>query len=147
VKVVHTALTLEGWSMTTLERGTATTMETDEGGDAASLGEMLRRARRARGFSQEQLAEIVGISAPYVSLIEKGKRGHVQGVSYNVLLRIADALAIPKVEFLRAGGYDAEFRSTQDEAVVSAVLAHELLRDDQKQVLIATFRSMLGRVV
>ena len=43
--------------------------------DRASLGARLKEAREYRGFSQEEVAEFVGVSRPSVSLIENGQRG------------------------------------------------------------------------
>ena len=38
------------------------------------LGETIRECRRQRGLNQQQLAEALGISIAYMSLIERGGR-------------------------------------------------------------------------
>ena len=38
------------------------------------LGQCLQKARINKGFSQEQLADIVNLDRTYISLLERGKR-------------------------------------------------------------------------
>lgn len=64
-------------------------------------GEQIRQAREAKGLSQRDLAEAVGTSQPYVSLLERGaKRG-----GSRVLRKIAEALEVPYRTLM---GYDRE---------------------------------------
>ena len=63
----------------------------------------VRAWRESRGLTQEALAEQAGVSAPYVSQIESGKRiGAVR-----TLRRIAAALELPLDELTREPGSDA----------------------------------------
>ena len=63
----------------------------------------VRAWRESRGLTQEALAEQAGVSAPYVSQIESGKRiGAVRTLS-----RIAAALEVPLDELTREPGSDA----------------------------------------
>jgi len=60
----------------------------------------VRAWRESRGLTQEALAEQAGVSAPYVSQIESGKRiGAVR-----TLRRIAAALHVPLDELTREAG-------------------------------------------
>jgi transcriptional regulator with XRE-family HTH domain len=43
--------------------------------DRSSLGDRLREARMYRGFSQEEVAEFVGVPRSSISQIENGQRG------------------------------------------------------------------------
>jgi len=52
------------------------------------LGPQVRAAREARGWSQEELAQRVGVSAAQVSRIESGARG----VSFALARRLAREL-------------------------------------------------------
>lgn len=52
-----------------------------------ALGSAIRRARRARGWSQEDLARESGVSRPTIARIETG-----HGVSTNTLVRLAAVL-------------------------------------------------------
>ena len=55
------------------------------------LGQRLRAHRRARGMTQEALAEAVDLSVAYVSLLERGGRNP----PYTTLVSIASALDTP----------------------------------------------------
>jgi transcriptional regulator with XRE-family HTH domain len=54
------------------------------------LGKRIREIRKSQGISQEQLAERAGISAQYVSNIERGK----ENPTLDLLLRLAEALRV-----------------------------------------------------
>jgi len=53
-----------------------------------NFGNKIRKMRKARGFTQEQLAELIGIDNKHLSRIEIGK--HMP--TYSVLKRLAKAL-------------------------------------------------------
>lgn len=72
--------------------GAATKMTPAE--SAATLG-YLRSARRARGMTQQQLAEICGITQGALSDIESGRRNG----SPAVMLKLAQALDVPPAQF------------------------------------------------
>jgi transcriptional regulator with XRE-family HTH domain len=57
----------------------------------------LRRERYAKGLTQEDLAERIGISARYLGQVERGQ----SSASVTVLGRIAEALGIDARELLR----------------------------------------------
>lgn len=59
-----------------------------------ALGARIKTLRKQRGWSQEQLAERVGISTQYVSNIERGK----ENPTLDLLLRLADGLAVSPTE-------------------------------------------------
>jgi transcriptional regulator with XRE-family HTH domain len=59
--------------------------------DNVKLGERIRALRHQRSLSQQALARRVGISVPYMSQIENGRRNP----SRSALRRLADALEIP----------------------------------------------------
>ena len=40
--------------------------------DLKSIGQRIKQARKAKGLTQEQLAEIIGLSASHISVIERG---------------------------------------------------------------------------
>lgn len=80
------------------------------------VGYRIRRARLAAGLTQPHLSRLCAISAPALSLIERGKRD----VRITTLHRIADALRVPIAELiaddeavpeLSGDGYDlSEYR-------------------------------------
>jgi len=63
----------------------------------------MRAWRESRGLTQEALAEQAGVSAPYVSQIESGKRVG----ALRTLRRIAAVLEVPLDELAREPGSDA----------------------------------------
>ena len=65
--------------------------------DMPELGARIRRARTTRNMSQLELAEVCGISVPYVSDVERGKKCF----SVDILLRIAQALQVSADWLLR----------------------------------------------
>lgn len=68
------------------------------------LGARIKELRKRAGFSQEDLAESVGIDGKYVSRIEVGKRSP----SLETLFHIADALAVDVKELFDFLHHDAE---------------------------------------
>lgn len=63
------------------------------------VGENVRRARQAKGLTQEQLAFEAKIDLTYLGGIERGRRNP----SLLVLARIASALSLPPNELLLEG--------------------------------------------
>ena len=62
-------------------------------------GERVRKYRRQKGWSQEQLGAIVGFSQSKISKIERGERGDWDSLSD--LRLIAKALDVPIQELVR----------------------------------------------
>ena len=52
------------------------------------FGKRLRRIRRSKDLTQEQLADMVGVSTEFISNIERG----INAPSFDTLERIADTL-------------------------------------------------------
>jgi len=64
--------------------------------DTTHVGKAVRVARAARGISQKALAERLGVSANYLSLIENGKRQP----SLSLLQRVGRELEVPPAYLL-----------------------------------------------
>jgi transcriptional regulator with XRE-family HTH domain len=62
-----------------------------------AFGDALRELRKARGLSQETLADRAGLSANYVGDTERGERN----ISIRALWLLADGLKISAWELLR----------------------------------------------
>jgi transcriptional regulator with XRE-family HTH domain len=74
------------------------------GGEAPeTLAQRVRRLRRARGLSQEDLARLVGVSKTQVYLVEGG---HTRNPQPSRLRRYAEALGV-SLDYLQFG-HDAE---------------------------------------
>lgn len=89
--------------------------------DRKSFGEILRSARRVRGFSQAALAKAVNISPVFVSQIETGQRipsdrvakdiATVLGLQWQEVLRAVYRLRSPEAgELFPVGGGDEPSR-------------------------------------
>ena len=64
------------------------------------MAKNLRRARHDRKLTQEELAELAGLSARYLGAVERGD----VSASVTVLGRIADALGIDPAELVKRSG-------------------------------------------
>jgi transcriptional regulator with XRE-family HTH domain len=60
------------------------------------VGRHVQRLRRARGFSQERLAEVVGNTGKHIGQVERGE----VNVGIDILARIANALAVDLADLL-----------------------------------------------
>ena len=64
-----------------------------------AIGQRVARARRDRGFTQEQLSEVIGIEPVTLSRLETGHRA----LSLTTLSRIATALEVDLGDLLDTG--------------------------------------------
>ena len=69
--------------------------------DYYAIGQQIRKSRKARGLSQEQLAEMVNISTTHMSHIETGNTK----LSLSVLVDIANALDVRTDDLLDRSQY------------------------------------------
>ena len=107
-----------------------------------SLGEYLREQRTSARLSLRQLADLAGVSNPYLSQIERG----VKKPSAEILQQLAKGLQISSESlYVKAGFLDertvSEHRPWDVEAAVAADAA---LSDRQKDTLIDIYRSFVG---
>lgn len=99
------------------------------------LGEYIRQQRRTAEYSLRQLADLAGVSNPYLSQIERGLRRP----SAEILQQIAKALRISaETLYVQAGILDDV---EGDREVEAAVLADRGLTERQKRVLLDIYRS------
>ncbi len=59
------------------------------------LGLKIAYYRKRRGYTQEQLADLIGMSWSFISQIEANNGNRIRGVSLRTLFAISDALEIP----------------------------------------------------
>ena len=72
------------------------------------LGNFLKRMAREQKLSLRDFAKILGVSHAYVGKLMSGvdpRTNKPVSPTINTLLKIADALEIPRAEFLRQCGY------------------------------------------
>jgi len=103
--------------------------------DMTELGARIRQTRMERKMSQMELAEACGISVPYVSDIERGKKCF----SVDILLRLALALQVSADWLLRLDiprtdySYHAEAaKILSDCSTDEAALLLELLQNNKQ---------------
>ena len=110
----------------------------------SELGDYLREQRQSAKLSLRQLAEVAGVSNPYLSQVERGLRKP----SAEVLQQIAKGLRISaEALYVRAGLLEERGDRIEVEA---AVLADPLLTERQRRVLLdiyETFRTENAREV
>ena len=107
------------------------------------LGGYLREQRQSAQLSLRQLADVAGISNPYLSQIERG----LKKPSAEILQSLAKALRISAESlYVRAGILDGEVadhdRPTPD--VRAAIHADPGLTDRQRRVLLDVYESFVG---
>jgi transcriptional regulator with XRE-family HTH domain len=105
----------------------------------AALGEFIKSQRELADMSVRRLADLAGVSNPYLSQIERGLRRP----SAEILQQLAKALRISvETLYVRAGflsGEDAEVPSVRE-----AIGRDPLLTAEQKQALLNVYESYLS---
>jgi transcriptional regulator with XRE-family HTH domain len=106
------------------------------------LGEYIRRQRELQELSLRQLADLVGISNPYLSQIERGLREP----SEKVLDAIARSLELSAEGLYEQGGRRRGEEDDEEEpAVVAAIRADRNLTARQRQALLEVYDAFTGR--
>jgi len=75
-----------------------------------SVGNRIRELRKAKGWTQEQLAEAAGLHYSYIGGVERGDRN----ISLETLEKIITGLTVPAVEIFKFEE-DTEHRRAIDE--------------------------------
>jgi transcriptional regulator with XRE-family HTH domain len=105
----------------------------------AELGEFIKSQREVASMSVRRLAELAGVSNPYLSQIERGLRRP----SAEILQQLAKALKISvEALYVRAG-----LLADEDAAVPNvreAIGRDPLLTSEQKHVLLNVYESYVG---
>ena len=109
------------------------------------LGAYLREQREAAQLSLRQLADLAGVSNPYLSQIERG----LKKPSAEILQQIAKALEVSAESlYVRAGILDERPPHHVGPAaatdVLSAIASDPVLTDRQRGVLVEIYTSFVG---
>jgi transcriptional regulator with XRE-family HTH domain len=104
---------------------------------ASPLGEFIRRQRELSEVSMRQFADLVGISNPYLSQIERGLRAP----SEQVVQSIADALQVSADTLYEQAGLKTDEKPS---VVVEAIRQDPKLSSRQRQALIEIYESFTG---
>lgn len=126
-----TAVTVETPLLVTSRRATRTTpCATHSMRSTMNYGRAIRIARTARGLSQKELADELGVVPSYVSLLESGGRSP----STRTLESLAHALSIPMHLLMLIAAGKSELRGltgAQAQSIASELL--ELVLDDDPE--------------
>jgi transcriptional regulator with XRE-family HTH domain len=110
------------------------------GDRVAELGEFIKSQREVASMSVRRLADLAGVSNPYLSQIERGLRRP----SAEVLQALARALQISAESlYVRAGLLTDEDAAAP--SVREAIGRDPLLTAEQKQVLLGVYDSYVGK--
>lgn len=71
--------------------------------DLVQFGEYIRSLRKKRGLTITKLAELSGVSHPYLSQIENGKKKNFP--SSDVLIKLAGPLGVDHTDLMEKAGY------------------------------------------
>jgi transcriptional regulator with XRE-family HTH domain len=99
--------------------------------DAMPLRVNIRAIRQAKGLTIQQLADMVGTSAPHVSNIERG----LKNLNNHLMVRFADALGVTPADLI-ADDEDESFRALEE-------MVRGLSPEDRDRVL--AFAAALAR--
>jgi transcriptional regulator with XRE-family HTH domain len=105
---------------------------------ASPLGEFIRRQRELSDVSMRQFAQLVGISNPYLSQIERGLRAP----SEQVVQSIADVLHVSADTLYEQAGVRKD--SDGPSKVVEAIREDPDLTGRQRQALIEVYNAFAG---
>ncbi len=108
-------------------------------GAAPDIGEFIREQRQLAEMSLRRLADLAGVSNPYLSQVERGLRKP----SAHILQQLAKALQVSaETMYVRAGmlDQDAVVEPTLDAAIRHA----PELNEEQRKALLSVYRSFLA---
>jgi transcriptional regulator with XRE-family HTH domain len=108
--------------------------------DESSFGEHIRRQREVHELTMRQLADLVGISNPYLSQIERGLREP----SERVLEAIAENLEMSAETLKRHKTRPAEERPGEVPAVVAAIRGDKALTASQRTALVEVYEAYVA---
>jgi len=103
------------------------------------IGEFIREQRQLAEMSLRRLADVAGVSNPYLSQIERGLRKP----SAQILQQLAKALQVSaETMYVRAGMLDAE--AAYEPTLESAIRHAPELTEEQRKALLSVYRSFLA---
>jgi transcriptional regulator with XRE-family HTH domain len=105
-----------------------------------TLGEIIRRQRELSAMSMRQFAEMVGISNPYLSQIERGLREP----SEKVVEAIARNLDVSAEVLYRQAGLDPDGPEEGEPAARVAIREDPHLSPRQRQALLEVYDAFTG---
>ena len=112
-----------------------------ESDDDSTFGQFIRHQREMQDLTMRQLADLVGISNPYLSQIERGLREP----SEKVAEAIADNLELSAEALKRHRPRPAAAGSSEESAVVAAIRVDPELSAKERAALIEVYEAFVAR--
>ncbi|SCZ00045.1 Helix-turn-helix [Paenibacillus polysaccharolyticus] len=78
-----------------------------------SVGERIRAIRKAKGLTQQQLAELSGLDDAYIGSVERGERNF----SIDTLEKIVNGLHVPISDLFRVYNFESQKEIARIEAI------------------------------
>ncbi len=108
--------------------------------EPVDVGAFIREQRHLAELSLRRLAELAGVSNPYLSQIERGLRKP----SAEILLQLAKALQVSaETMYVRAGILDQEIE-VDTSSLESAIRRASDLTEEQRKALLGVYRSFVA---
>lgn len=105
------------------------------------IGRYIREQRKLAELSVRRLADMAGVSNPYLSQIERGLRKP----SAEILQQLARALQVSaETMYVQAGILDADTRNPGPPDLEAAIRSAAELTDDQRKALLGVYRSFVA---
>lgn len=101
------------------------------------LGAALVNARKARGFIQERLSDVAGVSVRYISRIEHGK----VNPSYDILGKLEKALGVSFDSFLNPA------TEQEEEMLQDIINLYRACPSNGKRLIAATIRALANELM
>ncbi len=107
-----------------------------------NIGEFIREQRQLAELSLRRLADLAGVSNPYLSQIERGLRKP----SAEILQQLAKALEVSaETMYVQAGILDATADGrSEDSGLEAAIRRAQDLTEEQRRALIGVYRSYVS---
>lgn len=105
--------------------------------DFTRLGNAMRKARKSRGFTQERLSDVSGVSVRHIAKIEKG----VINPSFDILEKLITALGT---------SFDAFYNPATDKETAEIQEIISLYRacpPDGKRLIVAATRALVNELM
>lgn len=96
------------------------------------IGSGIRSIRKAKRISQENLADVAGVSPSYMGEVERG----VRNISVETLEKICDALGVLAIDIFRASGLQKESKHSEKAVALEKHMAFMTIRSKQEIELI-----------
>ena len=109
-----------------------------------NVGEKIRNARLAKGMTQEELGEILGVQK---SAIAKYENGRVVNIKRSTLKKISDVLDIPPHELIFENKVPFHEESKLTEGEQMLVDLFKQVPEDKQQMVLSLIRVALGNEV